>query len=170
MSNATAKRTIPVVLALVVLGGWAFLDTFSNVGYAPTQPIPFSHLIHAGTNKIPCLYCHSNAERSRYATVPPAAVCMNCHTVVRTERPTIQQLTQLYQAGKSVPWVRVHRVPDYVYFSHQWHVAKGIECQKCHGQVQNMDVIRQSTSLKMGMCISCHRQEKASVECNTCHV
>lgn len=170
LSTATAKRTIPIALALVILGGWAFLDTFSNVGYAPKQPIPFSHKLHAGTNKIPCLYCHSDAERSRHATVPGVGVCMNCHTVVRTERPTIQTLTQYYQASKPVPWVRVHRVPDYVYFSHQWHIARGLACQTCHGQVQNMDVLRQSTSLKMGMCISCHRQEKASQECNTCHI
>jgi len=170
LSTATAKRIVPIALILLCLGGWAFFDTFSNVGYAPKQPIPFSHKLHAGTNKIPCLYCHSNAERSRYATVPALGVCMNCHTVVRTDRPAIQTLTQFYQANKPVPWVRVHRVPDYVYFSHQWHIARGIACQTCHGQVQNMDVIRQSTTLKMGMCIGCHRQNKASQECNTCHV
>ena len=170
LGTAAARRALPIALILLGLGAWAFFDAFSNVGYAPTQPIPFSHKIHASTNKIPCLYCHSNAERSRYATVPAVGVCMNCHTVVRTERPTIQALTRYYQSDKPVPWIRVHRVPDYVYFSHQWHIARGITCQTCHGQVQNMDVIRQATTLKMGMCISCHRQNKASQECNTCHV
>jgi hypothetical protein len=168
-----SQRGLVTLLLIVVtlgLGGWAFLDTFSNVGYAPQQPVPFSHKLHAGTRKIPCLYCHSNAERSRHATIPSTNVCMNCHLVVRTDRPAIQTVTKLYEEGKAIPWVRVHRVPDYVYFSHRWHVARGIACQTCHGQVQNMDVIRQAENLKMGWCISCHRQNKASQECNTCHM
>jgi Cytochrome c7 and related cytochrome c len=168
-----SKRGLVTLLLIVItlgMGGWAFLDTFSNVGYAPQQPVPFSHKLHAGTRKIPCLYCHSNAERSRHATIPSTNVCMNCHLVVRTDRPAIQTVTKLYEEGKAIPWVRVHRVPDYVYFSHRWHVARGIACQTCHGQVQNMDVIRQAENLKMGWCISCHRQNKASQECNTCHM
>jgi len=168
-----SKRGLVTLLLIVVtlaLGGWAFLDTFSNVGYAPIQPIPFSHKLHAGTRKIPCLYCHSNAERSRHATIPSTNVCMNCHLVVRTDKPAIQQVTKLYEEGKPIPWVRVHRVPDYVYFSHRWHVARGIACQTCHGQIQNEDVVRQAENLKMGWCISCHRQNKASQECNTCHM
>jgi len=168
-----SKRGLVTLLLIVVtlaLGGWAFLDTFSNVGYAPIQPIPFSHKLHAGTRKIPCLYCHSNAERSRHATIPSTNVCMNCHLVVRTDKPAIQQVTKLYEEGKPIPWVRVHRVPDYVYFSHRWHVARGIACQTCHGQIQTEDVVRQAENLKMGWCISCHRQNKASQECNTCHM
>ena len=171
MSDLSSKAVIPLlILALLGVGAWAFFDTFSNVGYAPKQPIAFSHKLHAGTRKIPCLYCHANAERSRHATVPAMNVCMNCHNVARTERPAIQQITALYNANKPVEWVRVHRVPDYVYFSHRWHVAKGIACQTCHGQVQNMDVIQQVATLKMGFCISCHRQNNASQECNTCHM
>ena len=171
MSNRSSKAVIPLlVLAVLGAGAWAFFDTFSNVGYAPKQPVAFSHKLHAGTRKIPCLYCHSNAERSRHATVPAMNVCMNCHNVARTDRPAIQQITALYQADKPVEWVRVHRVPDYVYFSHRWHVAKEIACQTCHGQVQEMDVIQQVATLKMGFCISCHRQKGASQECNTCHL
>jgi hypothetical protein len=171
VSDRSSKAVIPLLIfALLGVGAWAFFDTFSNVGYAPKQPVAFSHKLHAGTRKIPCLYCHANAERARYATVPAMNVCMNCHNVARTERPAIQQITALYNANKPVEWVRVHRVPDYVYFSHRWHVAKGIACQTCHGQVQNMDVIQQQTTLKMGFCISCHRQNNASQECNTCHM
>lgn len=171
MSNRSSKAVIPLlVLAVLGAGAWAFFDAFSNVGYAPKQPVAFSHKLHAGTRKIPCLYCHSSAERSRHATVPAMNVCMNCHNVARTERPAIQEITALYQADKAVEWVRVHRVPDYVYFSHRWHVAKEIACQTCHGQVQEMDVIQQVTTLKMGFCISCHRQKQASQECNTCHM
>ena len=169
LSTLNPKQFFAIALILLILGGWSFFDSFSNVGYAPQQPIPFSHKLHAGTNKIPCLYCHSNAERSRHATIPAMAVCMNCHTVVRTDRPAIQMVTAYYQAGKPMPWIRVHREPDYVYFSHQWHIARGFACQTCHGQVQNMDVIQQSKDLKMGFCISCHRQNKAPTDCNTCH-
>jgi hypothetical protein len=171
VSDRSSKAVIPLLIfAVLGVGAWAFFDTFTNVGYAPKQPVAFSHKLHAGTRKIPCLYCHSNAERSRHATVPAMNVCMNCHNVARTERPAIQQITALYQAGKPVEWVRVHRLPDYVYFSHRWHVAKGIACQTCHGQVQNMDVVQQVATLKMGFCISCHRQNGASQECNTCHM
>jgi hypothetical protein len=171
VSDRSSKAVIPLLIfAVLGVGAWAFFDAFSNVGYAPKQPVAFSHKLHAGTRKIPCLYCHSSAERSRHATVPAMNVCMNCHNVARTERPAIQQITALYQAGKPVEWVRVHRLPDYVYFSHRWHVAKGIACQTCHGQVQNMDVVQQVATLKMGFCISCHRQNAASQECNTCHM
>jgi hypothetical protein len=171
VSDRSSKAVIPLLIfAVLGVGAWAFFDTFSNVGYAPKQPVAFSHKLHAGTRKIPCLYCHSNAERSRHATVPAMNVCMNCHTVARTDRPDIQKITALYNENKPVEWVRVHRVPDYVYFSHRWHVAKGIACQHCHGQVQNMERIQQVATLKMGFCISCHRQNGASQECNTCHV
>ncbi|MGH7682612.1 MAG: cytochrome c3 family protein, partial [Candidatus Eiseniibacteriota bacterium] len=100
MSLNAKQGIVPLLLigVLLGLGAWSFLDTFSNIGYAPKQPIPFSHKLHAGTRKIPCLYCHSNAERSRYATVPAVNVCMNCHVVVRTDRPAIQMVNSLYQA------------------------------------------------------------------------
>ena len=155
---------------LLGVGAWAFLDSFSNVGYTPKQPVAFSHKMHAGTRKIPCLYCHSSAERSRHATVPSVNVCMNCHTVARTDRPDIQKITALYNADKPIPWVRVHRLPDYVYFSHRWHIARGFPCQKCHGPVEKMNEVRQVSSLKMGWCIDCHRQNSASQECNVCHL
>jgi hypothetical protein len=151
-------------------GVWAFFDSFSNIGYAPEQPIPFSHKVHAGTNKIPCLYCHSAAERSRHATVPATNVCMNCHTVVATDKPNIQKLAAMNDAKQSVPWVKVHRLPDHVYFPHRWHVAKEIACQECHGPVENMEVVKQVAQLKMGWCITCHRQEGATQECSACHM
>ena len=172
MSPQTGSRLFLPLLVLAVLGagGWAFFDTFSNIGYAPTQPIAFSHKIHAGTNKIPCLYCHSSAERSRHATVPAVNVCMNCHSVVGLDRPGIQKLNSYAKAEQVVPWVRVHRLPDHVYFPHKWHVAKGIACQKCHGPIETMDVVKQEAQLKMGWCISCHRLNKVTTECNACHM
>ncbi len=171
MGPLTGNRILPIlVVAVLGAGAWTFFDSFSNVGYAPEQPIPFSHTIHAGTNKIPCLYCHGPAERSRHATVPASNVCMNCHTVVATDKPNIQTLTNMVNAQQSVPWVRVHRLPDHVYFPHKWHVAKGIACQQCHGPVETMDVVKQVAPLKMGWCISCHRQNQATQECSACHM
>lgn len=175
MKPETLKVVVPLILVLFLgLGGWAFFDSFSNIGYAPKQPILFSHKIHAGTERIPCVYCHSAAEHSRHATVPPMNVCMNCHSVVQgtgaAQVNAIQTLTMYWSAGRDLPWIRVYRLPDYVYFSHRWHVAKDVTCQECHGQVQEMEVTYQATSLKMGWCISCHRLKKASTECNTCHM
>ena len=171
MKPNTAKALLPIILVLVVgLGAWAFFDTFSNVGYAPKQPISMNHRIHVGVYKMPCLYCHSNAERSRHATVPAMNVCMNCHSVVGTDLPDVQTLTSLWNNGTTVQWKPIYRLPDYVYFSHRFHVAKGYTCQQCHGLVDSLDVQQQIPNLKMGWCISCHRKDNASTECNTCHM
>ena len=167
----TAKVVAPILLLLFLgTGVWAFFDTFSNVGYAPKQPISNSHRVHAGINKIPCLYCHSNAERSKHATVPAMNVCMNCHHVVATDKPDVQKLTQLWNQGKNVEWVRINRLPDYVYFSHRFHVAKNVSCQECHGLCDSLEVMRQIPNLKMGWCIDCHRRKQAATECGTCHM
>lgn len=162
----------------------------SNQGYAPEQPIPFSHKLHAGTNKIDCLYCHSEATKSKHATVPPLNTCMNCHRVVKTESPYIKQITQAYEEGRPIEWVRVHELPDFVAFNHKRHVAKGVSCQTCHGKVENMEVLTQSKPLTMGWCLNCHRgdttprkilaevhpelkdprgHQVAPISCHTCH-
>ncbi len=141
----------------VVLVGANFLPNASNQGYAPEQPIPFSHKRHAGINKIACAYCHSGVERSRHATIPSTAVCMNCHTVVKVDSPHIQKLHQIYREGKTFEWVRVHELPDYVYFPHKRHIAKGVACETCHGDVKQMDRIVQHAPLTMGWCLDCHR-------------
>lgn len=129
----------------------------SNQGYAPEQPIPFSHKIHAGTHKIACTYCHTGADKSRHATVPAMNVCMNCHTVVKTESPHIQKLHQYYEEGRPIEWVRIHNLPDFAYFSHKRHVAKGVSCETCHGDVKGMDRVSQEAPLTMGWCLDCHR-------------
>ncbi len=129
----------------------------SNQGYAPTQPIPFSHKIHAGDNKIPCQYCHSDVEKSRHAGLPSTAVCMNCHKVVKTTSPLIQQVKKAWDEGRAIEWVRVHELPDFVYFPHKRHLAAGLACQTCHGEVQTMDKVYQFGALTMGWCMECHR-------------
>src|SRR6476660_6218450 len=122
-----------VIAVFVITVAVVYFPTASNQGYAPEQPIPFSHKLHAGDNKIPCLYCHSAAEKSRHASVPSMNVCMNCHSVVKTDSPLIQKVRQAYAEGKVIPWIRVHELPDYVYFPHKRHVAKGVACEVCHG-------------------------------------
>ncbi|MCI0530616.1 MAG: cytochrome c family protein [candidate division Zixibacteria bacterium] len=163
-------KLIVLITVILIYGLWALSrETNNNRGYSPVQPIPFSHKIHAGDNKIPCLYCHANAERSRHATVPGMNVCMGCHIAAATGKPNVVTLRENYEAGNPLEWVRVHQMPDFVYFTHQIHVAKGIECQTCHGPVETMDQVYQFRRLNMGDCVSCHRQNNAPTTCNTCH-
>lgn len=154
---------------LAGLGIYRLRHLGDNRGYAPEQPIPFSHRLHAGENQIPCQYCHAGAEKGRHATVPSMNVCMNCHSVVAGDRPNVQLLKKYYEEGRSFEWVRVHDLPDFVYFSHRWHVAKGVACQTCHGPVENMDRITQVRTMQMGFCVDCHRKNEAKTECSTCH-
>ncbi|MDD2941626.1 MAG: cytochrome c3 family protein [bacterium] len=138
-------------------------------GYAPTQPIPYSHKVHAGDLGIECQYCHSGVHKAQYATIPSTEACMGCHNVVRTDRPNIQALKEYADAGKSVPWEPVHNLPEHVYFTHERHVKAGVSCQTCHGMVQDMEVVEKVASMKMGFCVSCHRENGASIDCAVCH-
>ncbi|MEZ4873829.1 MAG: cytochrome c3 family protein [Bdellovibrionales bacterium] len=142
-----------------------------NQGYMPDQPIPFSHELHAGQNKIACQYCHTGTEDSRHASVPSLNICMNCHLTVKAGSPYIQQITEAYSNGESIPWKKVHLLPDHVKFNHQAHVKAGKDCQTCHGPVEQMEVVYQHSDLSMGWCVNCHRQPEnnASVNCGTCH-
>lgn len=159
-----AKKVVPliVVLVLVGMGVNALMNVGRNENYAPVQPIPFSHKIHAGQNNIPCMYCHAGVEKSRHASVPAMNVCMNCHSVVAQDSPHIKKLKE-YVLEKKAPieWVRVHDLPDHVVFNHKRHLAKGITCETCHGDVKRMDRVRQEKPLTMGWCLNCHRGETA---------
>jgi hypothetical protein len=178
------KIRLPIIL-FTALSSFALTYYVSRperdgVGYEPEQPINFSHKLHAGTMGIDCQYCHTGVTKSRHAMVPPVATCMNCHSVARKNKPEIIKLTQYYNEGKALPWRRIHRVPDFAYFNHSVHVNKGIDCKYCHGNVQEMDVIRQTNSFTMANCLDCHRNaptKLASVpnikrgpdNCFTCH-
>lgn len=157
------KIAIALVALVLLIGGgalafWMFpTPTSQNVGYAPRQPIPFSHRLHAGTHKIDCRYCHTGAYKSIHAAIPSLNVCMNCHSVVKVDSPHIQKLRQHFQEGKAIEWVRIHELPDHARFNHKRHVAKGVTCQTCHGNVQEMDVVFQKSPLTMGWCLQCHR-------------
>ncbi len=168
-----------VLLTILGVGWFTQPDRFVR-GYAPVQPIPYSHRLHAGIMKIPCLYCHSGALKSRQAGIPSIGKCMNCHTVTKTDSRSIQQLAALYASGALLPWKRVHFLPDHVYFDHRPHVSAGILCQTCHGEVQDMEIVSQQMSMRMGNCLGCHRDpayalpadstiRRGPEHCNTCH-
>lgn len=153
------KKTLILVVGFVLVGALlaALYNVGRNQGYSPKQPIPFSHQLHVTQNGIPCMYCHVGVEKSKHAVVPPMNVCMNCHSVVKPDSPWIKQLKESYAQGKPIEWVRVHDLPDFVNFNHKRHVAKGIACETCHGDVGHMQKIEQHASLTMGWCLDCHR-------------
>jgi len=123
----------------------------------PVQPIQFDHRHHVGDDGIDCRYCHSGVERSPYAGVPPVALCMNCHAQVWNRSPLLAPLRAAWFEDKSIPWERVYRLPDYVYFNHSIHVNKGVGCVTCHGRVDLMPAVEKVTPLTMGWCLECHR-------------
>ena len=174
------KRLLILSLALAVLvaGTAAFTQSFSvQLGNTkgPAQPVNFNHEIHAGQNQMDCLYCHNGAAKSPVANIPAASTCMGCHRVVATDKPEVQKLAGYVERGEPIPWVEVHRLPDHVKFNHVRHVKAGVECQTCHGPVERMPVVYKYASLKMGWCLTCHREKQhderfpASMDCLVCH-
>jgi len=179
-----ARLWLPVgsaaILTTVLSVGWLTQPDRFVKGFAPEQPVAFSHALHAGSMKIPCLYCHTGVEKSRHAGIPAVSTCMNCHTVTKTESPEIQKIQRAHASGGSIAWKRIHRLPDHVYFDHRPHVAAGVACQTCHGEIQEMDRVSQHMSMRMGNCLGCHRDARAAVApdsrvtkgpeyCNACH-
>ncbi len=133
--------------------------------YQPTQPVWFSHKVHAGQNQIDCMYCHFTADKSMHAGIPSVAVCMNCHSQVKKGKITgeeeIKKVTDAYANGTPIRWIKVHNLPDHVYFNHEQHVKVGkVDCEECHGPVEEMDVVMQVNTLGMGWCIDCHRTKE----------
>ncbi|RMH04801.1 MAG: cytochrome C [Planctomycetota bacterium] len=129
----------------------------TDVGYAPEQPIPFSHALHAGELGLDCRYCHTTVEEAAHAAIPPTSICLNCHQRVLPESPLLAPLRESAETGAPIPWVRVHDLPDYVYFDHAAHVLSGVSCVECHGRVDTMEVVKQVQPLSMGWCLDCHR-------------
>jgi len=150
---------------------------------APVQPIRFSHRVHAGENAIGCPYCHAFVEHAPVAGVPSMARCQGCHKFIKDDKEEpalnadIKELLKYVEDEKPIPWVRVHRLPDHVFFTHQRHVLAGVQCRECHGEVERMDVVRQVAPLTMGWCLACHKLKKAErplerahlTDCINCH-
>lgn len=212
------QRMITVVLSVGLffslislvcgMSSWRLPD--HDTGYAPRQPIDYSHRLHAGELQIDCQFCHTAADKSRHAGIPTSDVCMKCHKFVTSSYDELQdertkaneenrqpkqvvsdELRKLYDSmgldeslkpnaeavPASIPWVRVHNLPDYVYFDHRAHVNAGVACQRCHGAIESMERVRQVEDLSMGWCVNCHRETSeidgrsvhASTDCAACH-
>ncbi len=160
-----------VIWVFVLLSLKATVDGAYSVGvqqgYAPKQPISFSHKLHAGEYKIDCNYCHTGVNRGQSAHIPSANICMNCHGVIKKESPEIQKIYTSIENNQPIEWVRVHNLPDFAYFNHSQHVnVAGLECQTCHGEIEQMEVIQQRSSLTMGWCIDCHRKTDVNTKGN----
>lgn len=170
-------RWVNYVLPLIVLGalggatyvpvavGFGGSPQTMAVGYAPKQPVPYSHALHAGKLGIDCRYCHSTVEKTAFAAIPATQTCMNCHSSIRTSdpadsakpNPNLAPIIDSWKTGKPVSWVKIHDLPDYVFFNHSAHVTHGVGCVECHGRIDRMDVVRQEKPLSMGWCLECHR-------------
>ena len=147
----------PVATLLAIGGVWYYFSPeYTDVGYMPEQPIPYSHKLHAGDLKIDCRYCHTGVETTAKANIPPTQTCMNCHSLVKTDSPYIQKVTESYETGKPIEWVRVNKVADYAYFDHSAHVQSGVGCESCHGRIDQMVEVYQTEPLSMGWCLECH--------------
>ena len=147
------------------------IDGLYTVGiqqnYQPTQPIAFSHKVHAGQYEIDCNYCHTGVNISKSANIPSVNICMNCHNAIETDKPEIQKILTAYEENRPIEWVRVHNLPDLAYFNHKQHVAVGgLDCASCHGPIEEMDVVYQYSELTMGWCINCHRETEVSSKGN----
>lgn len=156
-------RLLPPVLlvgaGLYVLAVFAFgaSPETTDVGYCPPQPVAYSHAVHAGRLGMDCRYCHWTVEEAAHAAIPPTQTCMNCHAKIRTESPKLAIIRDSFKSGRPVEWIRVHDLPDYVYFDHSAHVRRGIGCVSCHGRVDQMETVAQVKPLSMGWCLDCHR-------------
>ena len=165
--NSVPIKVIAALLLIktaVVIGiTYYFSPQYTRVGYAPTQPVAFSHEFHAGTLEIDCRYCHTFVEQSGHSNVPGTNVCMSCHSMVLKDDARLATVRQSFDSGEPIPWVRVHKVPDYVYFNHAVHVNRGISCVECHGKVHEMEVVYHAKELSMGFCLKCHRNPEDSI-------
>lgn len=153
-----------LVATAVVAGTWYYATPkYSRVGYQPIQPVGFSHNIHVDQLGLDCRYCHSAVEKSWFSNIPASSTCMNCHNQVLKDDPKLALIRESAAAGKSVPWIQIHKTPDYVYFNHSVHVTRGISCVECHGQINQMDEVQHAKPLSMSFCLDCHRDPAAKI-------
>ncbi|HJZ94895.1 MAG TPA: cytochrome c3 family protein [Candidatus Solibacter sp.] len=166
-TNTFARITIFGAVFILAFLAWVGVS-LSRSSYATRadqareQPVPFSHAHHVGGMGLDCRYCHTSVEKSSFAGIPPTKTCMNCHSQIWLNSPTLEPVRASFRTNESIPWTRVYDLPDFVYFNHSIHVNKGVGCETCHGRVDKMALTWQSSSLQMEWCLDCHRApEKA---------
>jgi hypothetical protein len=159
---AIVGASVVLLGTLIVFAVWYWFSPKNlEVGYAPEQPIHYSHRLHAGVLGMDCRYCHQTVDHADYAAIPSSGTCMNCHKTVLADRPDIKKLREAHESGRAVEWINVHMLPQYAYFPHAAHVRAGVGCASCHGRIDQMDVVRQVAPLSMGWCLECHRNPEA---------
>ncbi len=147
-----------ITVAAVIGGIWYwFSPWYTDVGYAPEQPVPYSHKLHVTDLGMDCRYCHTGVELSAVAMVPPTQTCMNCHTLAKPDSPKLKALRASWENKSPMEWVRIHKTPDYAYFNHSVHITAGVGCESCHGNIAQMEVVQQDQPLSMSWCLDCHR-------------
>ena len=147
-----------ILPAVAIAGIWYYgSPKFTDVGYRPIQPVPYSHKLHVAELGLDCRYCHASVETSSVANIPPTQACMNCHSLVKRDSEALAPIRQSAASGQPMRWIRVHKLPDYAYFTHRAHVAAGIGCVTCHGRIDTMEVVTQVSPLSMSWCLDCHR-------------
>jgi len=168
--NSNIFSRLSIVLAvLAVFGSLGLLSVFyqssymNRVGVPPEQPVPFSHKHHVQQLGIDCRYCHTSVETSGFAGIPPAKTCMTCHSQVWTNAKVLEPVREAYRTGQPIQWAKVHRLPQFSYFNHSAHVAKGVACVTCHGPVDHMEMVSKHAPLTMQWCLECHRNPEKFV-------
>ncbi|KAF0094103.1 MAG: cytochrome c family protein [Puniceicoccaceae bacterium 5H] len=163
-TRSANRVPLQVILILLILATTAvaavwyyYPPQYTRVGYMPKQPVLYSHKIHVDQLGLDCRYCHSYVDQSGHANIPDSQTCMNCHSQVRKDSPALAPIRESFESGKPVEWVRVHKLPDYVYFNHSVHVNRGISCVECHGQINEMTEVWHDKPLSMKFCLDCHR-------------
>lgn len=152
----------------VLLGSLYSLGSADRV-LQDRQPVDFSHELHAGRLHMACLFCHRHAAESRVAGIPPLSLCMGCHGAMDQKGAEEAKLLAYWQAQEPIPWKRLQRTPDYIYFTHDMHLTSGLTCVDCHGRVERMRFTPRAATNEMGWCLTCHQQRGASTDCLTCH-
>jgi len=163
--SANSLVRMSIVIAVVAIGGLAgaLFELIADSNYATRQndmreqPIPFSHAHHVGSMGIDCRYCHTSVENSDWAVIPPTKTCMNCHSQIWIDSPTLEPVRESYRTNTSIHWTKVYDLPDFVYFNHSIHVKKGVGCETCHGRVDEMGLTYMKPNLQMRWCLDCHR-------------
>jgi hypothetical protein len=167
-TNFISRSSLFASLFLVLLGlggvlGLARSPYYTNQFISRSQPVQFSHKHHVGDDGIDCRYCHSSVETSAVAGIPPTKTCMNCHSVLFNDVGYLEPIRESYRTDQSIRWIKVHRLPDFVYFNHSIHINKGVGCSTCHGRINQMPLVFQDSPLLMQWCLDCHRSPELAL-------
>jgi len=163
-ARASVFGGVLLVAALVWMSGILYRSPYATgAGVVRDQPVPFSHEHHVSGLGLDCRYCHTSVEESSFAGIPPTKTCMNCHSQIWSDSPMLEPVRKSFKDDRPLAWQRVHRLPDYVYFDHSIHVAKGIGCASCHGRVDQMPLLAQKETLYMEWCLDCHRHPEREI-------